>query len=233
MDETLKRKLLRQLTPEEADLLHWLADECGIRSDDPLFSLLIAMHHYQTLLQLVPQELAGAVDTALNKTLAVSGTMQSQLEAAQARHLQQLVAERQHWQQQLIPIAQQLSTAQASSQQLKQALDQTAQAQTALQKTVKQAQRQWAASPTQAEQNQQQWLMVISQGMIALIMSLGWLWVGAYGLSGKLQTQPLSQTTESPAQFWQWNRERIALCQKDNNPKCTLWITTPPSAKQP
>ena len=234
MDKTLQQKLLGQLTPADAALVQWLADQVGIRQDDPVYPFLIVLHHYQTLLGTLPAQLEQSAETALNQALAVYGTIQTQLEASSTQLQAQLEGTSTRWQQGATTTTQQLQSVHTASQQLKQALEQLYTAQATLGQTLQQEQSGMETLSRQLAQTQRrQWLQLAVWLGTALVCSGAW-----YGAGVQAKTQAIEQklghnTIEYTAQFWQWNTDRLIRCQKDHNPKCTFWIAPPNTEKQP
>lgn len=233
MNKSLKQKLLGKLSPEESTLVQWLVDEVGIRQDDPLYPFLIVLHHYQTLLSTVPQQLERSADTALNKALTVYGTMQSQLEASSTQMQQQLAVANQQMQQGNATTTQQFSAVQASNQQLTQAVEKLHTAQQQLAKTFKQKlNKTEAIAANTAQTERQQWVQAaVFVGIIFACAGAAY-WAGMQAKAQAVE-QAQGQTLEYTSQFWQWNNDRLSRCQKDNNPKCTFLIAPPTKEKQP
>src|SRR5690242_2788536 len=76
-EDSFARLLGRQPTDAERQDLFRVRDALGLRGNDALWLVLIALEHYQKLYQQIPQEISKASDTAVAKVLTASSAAAS------------------------------------------------------------------------------------------------------------------------------------------------------------
>jgi hypothetical protein len=71
-EESFERLLGRQATDEERQRLHRVRDALGLRGNDALWLVLVALEHYRTLYERVPGEIATATQAAVSEVTAAA-----------------------------------------------------------------------------------------------------------------------------------------------------------------
>lgn len=217
--------------------------ELGIATNDPIFPILVMLQHYKYFLQQIPDEIAASSNEALTKALQTYGVIQTRID----RSISEIQGIQRQWKketQALLP-----DFRNAFDEALKKASNK---ADLHLNKRVEDYQRdidklsfeslqKFTKVSTKTLESYQQnslWQgMIASSGAVLLsVLAVGItaFWVG-------IQQGQSNAIKEFGGEGWYRiseqlinradNRQRLSLCAKDQNPKCTLWIQDSPQGQ--
>lgn len=237
---TVLDKLLNQLPKDDRELVLRLMAELGIKANDPTHPLLVAMQYYVSILRDVPRDMKIAADDAFRKAISVYGSIQGQIENSATRiesDVNRLDSVRAQW----------VKEAEALLPAFKTAFNAAFEASL---KTVEagyklKAEEVEKAKVKEWKQNLENFreeyfsdirkmVLVISGGVLVVPLLVGmgaayWLGVqqgqaNAVKEFGNQDWYDISKVTINRAD----NKQRILMCSRDGNPKCTIWIADPP-----
>lgn len=229
-------KLLNQLPKDDRELVLRLMTELGMKASDPTHPLLVAMQYYVSILRDIPEDMKTAADEACRKALTAYGTIQTKIDGSVTKvetEVGKIDKVRVKW----------VENAEALLPKFKKAFDEAMQTATAA----------YTAKTSEiAETSLQEWAQelesvrriylrdVLRQGLIwaSGVSAIALLAVGGAAYWFGTQQGRASAVKEFGNQDWYDigkatinradNKQRILNCNRDGNPKCTVWITDPP-----
>jgi hypothetical protein len=236
---TVLDKLLNQLPKDDREFVLRLMAELGIKADDPTHPLLAAMQYYVSILRDIPKEMRESADDAFRKAIAVYGNIQGQIDNSATRieaGVEQLDSIRVQWIKQAEALLPTFKTAFNASFE---ASLKTVEAGYKLkaEEVEKTKVKEWKQNLENFRREYfsdiRKMVLAISGGVLVVPLLVGMsaaYWFGVQqGRSnavkefGNEDWYSISRELINRAD----NKQRLINCNKDDNPKCTVWLRDP------
>ncbi len=237
---TILDKLLNQLSQDDREFVLRLMTELGIRSDDPMHPLLVALQYYICLLRDIPEQMRAAAKDSMREALTTYGTIQTKIDNSVDRvktQVDRVDGIREHWKQDAEALLPKLTTAFDAA---KKTSIEAHQAE--MRKNAEAELQSWGQ---ELESTRRIYLGdVLKQGLIwasgatvIALLAVGGTayWIGSQqGRSAAVQDSYKAFGGQSNYGFAKnlMNRgdnvQRFVKCQEDGNEKCTVWMQNPP-----
>lgn len=237
---TILDKLLNQLSQDDREFVLRLMTELGIRADDPMHPLLVALQYYICLLRDIPEQMRSAAKDSMREALTTYGTIQTEIDNSVDRvkaQVDRVDDIREQWNQDAEALLPKLSTAFDTA---KKTSIEAHQAE--MRKNAETHLQDWAQ---ELESTRKIYLAdVLKQGLIwagsavtIALLAVGGTtyWIGTqHGRDGAVQNSYKAFGNQANYDFAKnlMNRsdnvQRFVKCQEEDNEKCTVWMKTPP-----
>jgi len=233
---TILDKLLNQLSQDDREFVLRLMTELGIRADDPMHPLLVALQYYICLLRDIPEQMRAAAKDSMREALTTYGTIQTKIDNSVDQvkaQVDRVDGIREHWKQDAEALLPKLTTAFDDAKKISIEAHQA--------EMRKNAEAELQGWGEELKSVRTLYLRdVLWQGLIwaGSAVAIAILAVGGAAYSFGTQQGRASVVKEFGNQDWfdigkatinrADNKQRILSCYRDSNPKCTVWITDPP-----
>jgi len=237
---TILDKLLNQLSQSDREFVLRLMTELGIPTNDPMHPFLVALQYYVSILRDIPASLKSSADESFRKAAQVYGSIQSNIENSVA----EIDEIRQQWKEDAEALLPSFRTAfDIAFTKAKEDADSILRLKVkAYEKEIdrinEEALDRWQDSFSDARNRYlgdvlKQGLIWASGAIVITSLAVGGAayWFGvqqgqanAVKEFGNQDWYDISRDTINRAD----NKQRMINCNKDRNPKCTIWMVDPP-----